>query len=105
MQLLALILTASFTCVLAGISCTDGDLTTYEGQPFIIDFGFRGIALFPPSYTKDGSVFIPNLLRTFIRRGKISFARTVMSDAGTYRFNAITFPARNFRRTICLTGN
>ena len=99
--MLALILVAS-CCVLAGAvtspSCVDGNLTTYVGQPFIVDFGFRGISLLP-RYRKDGSLFIPDLHRTFIRRARIFFARVVASDDGIYQFNS-----RNFESTMCLTG-
>ena len=100
--LLALILAASCTCVLAvtSPSCVDGNLTVHEGQPFIINFGFRGVPLPIPTYTKDGSEFTADRHRTFTRVARIFFARVIASDDGIYQYNV----GNRFQSTICVTG-
>ena len=100
--LFAIILVASCSGVLAGgPTCPNGTITAREGQPLVIDFGFRGSSpLFNSRYTKDGSPFVPDRIRTFTALGRISFTSVMQSDGGVYEFTA----RQNFRSTICLTG-
>ena len=105
--LFAIILVASYSrgCsgALAGsgsATCPDGNIEAHNGQPLVIDFGFRGPPLFNSQYTKDGSPFVPDRIRTFAALGRISFTSVMLSDGGVYEFAA----RQNFRSTICLTG-
>ena len=83
-----------------GLACPNGSISAREGQPLIIDFGFKGSSPSLNSYAKDGSPFMPDRIRTFAALGKISFASVMLSDEGVYEFTA----SMNFRSTICLTG-
>lgn len=99
----AIFIASCSTGVLAGglgFACPNGSISAREGQPLIIDFGFRGSSPSLNSYTKDGSPFMPDRIRTFVALGKISFASVMLSDEGVYEFTA----SMNFRSTICLTG-
>lgn len=96
-----IILVASCSGALAGGPyCPNGTITAHEGQPLVIDFGFRGLSSLLNSYTKDGSPFVPDRIRTFALLGRISFASVMQSDGGVYEFTA----RQNFRSTMCLTG-
>ena len=101
-SLFVLIFVVSCSCVLAGTrtssSCSQ-NLTAHEGQPLVIDFGFKGSSPLFNTYTKDGSPFRPDGLRTFASLGKISFTSCNESDGGVYEFTD-----RNFHSTACLTG-
>ena len=94
-------LTLAVSCIYAlagrGSGCPDGNLTIHVGQPFIMDFGYKGFTLL--SYTKDGSPFRADNVRVFITGGKISFTNVRESDGGVYELNV-----ENFRSRMCLTG-
>ena len=74
-QLLILILAACCSFMLASgqPDCPDGaeTLLIQEGQPVILDFGFRAFP-FVSKYTKDGMVFRSDGLRTVSKLGRIS---------------------------------
>ena len=86
-------------CAFISYVQSDDTVTAVRGEPLILNFKYHGLFRLNYQYTKDGSNFKVDRLRTFARLGKIFFAKVLPSDSGTYRLKA-----GRFDKTITVNG-
>ena len=85
-------------CTFISNAQSDETVAAVQGEPLVLNFNYRGLRV-DYEYTKDGSDFVPDRLRTFARFGRIFFSRVLPSDSGAYRLRV-----GRFDRTIAVTG-
>ena len=92
-------------CAFIGYAQSDDTVTAVQGEPLILNFEYRGLSL-RRVYTKDGNDFQPDRRRTFVRLGRIYFAKALPSDSGAYRLRAgqfyKTFTVNGKYNSICV---